>query len=889
MSLELIYTSAPRGLKPGSSGFCTVAMTQGMPPQLASKLEALSGYRQLFPPQDPQAGLNPVVHSYLRISLSGRNYHVLSRICAAGLDYSQRANKFAHHVVLDASELPPAGPAWLLAAPGFMRTAWDGTVGLLAPGRRAPPGNIAPAVCRNWQSTAGDAGWGGVLAETAADARKALVTLLFQPGLDPLPLLAESLALLPPELRWSATFSTYYTKLPPGTDCRWRSIVTGSPEATASAGLVLNLCRPLACDKASAYVTAARSGRAVVAAPTSRVPVPLGAIAPPAAKPDDAELYRLLGDPAGQPTFNNGASPMAPAEVPMMAQQLPPVLPAGFEAAELASSLPTRRFRKKEAAQWPYAVGILAIAGILIGGGVALWIALNGNSKGDRVAVLDGAKKLDESPKTTNAGPAGNEKSSNRDNNPSTASSATTRAPPPQPATANNQHRSPEPTVGATNARGNPGSAGSSTGSSSGNSPSAPPPPPPPVIPVKGPNASPPVDPFNEFRGGYLGLREYKERSAVGGTPETRSAQPLGTIHGSEPKQTKLEFVGPTALTPNIEFSLLPDKQTQSHGDAVWNCKCRVPPGDPVTVATLSIANDGSLALLWNDRVEPEQIANQMLNEVLKLASVAPAAPAFVALRYPVTIEIDRSQPPKLFSSDAHKFSIPIQARYLPAGAHFCFRVKTPFGRASDSPAIHIKALDDASAHFRWGSEPLPVHLQAVLRPIVDNDKRVTSLAVDVTYQGVDLAPSDWTDLGSKDHPIIRKERFQLTREQVTKHIWNLTNELGLDARKLKQSRGKYVAETVAENETSLTTERNKPDKDKNEKKIADLKARGTKLAHFQAAINLDDVLVDLQNSAAAIRFEVYYPVAVDKDKSVDVDVAITRASAADAAATVRK
>ena len=38
MALELIYTSARQGLKPGSHGFCTVAMTAGMPPGLVSRL-----------------------------------------------------------------------------------------------------------------------------------------------------------------------------------------------------------------------------------------------------------------------------------------------------------------------------------------------------------------------------------------------------------------------------------------------------------------------------------------------------------------------------------------------------------------------------------------------------------------------------------------------------------------------------------------------------------------------------------------------------------------------------------------------------------------------------------------------------------------------------------
>ena len=45
---ELFYTSAPRGLRPGSSGFCTVSMTSGMPPTLISRLESLSSYQPIF-------------------------------------------------------------------------------------------------------------------------------------------------------------------------------------------------------------------------------------------------------------------------------------------------------------------------------------------------------------------------------------------------------------------------------------------------------------------------------------------------------------------------------------------------------------------------------------------------------------------------------------------------------------------------------------------------------------------------------------------------------------------------------------------------------------------------------------------------------------------------
>src|SRR5262249_57043582 len=110
MSHELFYTSAPRGLQPGSNGFCTVAETRGLSPLLRERLEDLSGYRPLFPPNDPRAVQNPVASSHLKLTVSGKTLSVLSRVCASGLDHTGRSTKFAHHVVLPGRAQPPTGP-----------------------------------------------------------------------------------------------------------------------------------------------------------------------------------------------------------------------------------------------------------------------------------------------------------------------------------------------------------------------------------------------------------------------------------------------------------------------------------------------------------------------------------------------------------------------------------------------------------------------------------------------------------------------------------------------------------------------------------------------------------------------------------------------------------
>lgn len=262
MSQELFYTSAPRGLQPGSRGFCTVVATRGLSPALVEKLESLSGYRPLFPPHDARAGMNPVAFAHVRISAGGKTYTVVSRIGPAGLDYTERPNKFAHHVVLDPAELPAGGPAWLLRQPGFLEARWDGQVQVLAAGRATPRGDMAPEVCRSWQALTGDAGWGGVLAEAFQADPTRFVYLVFDPGMDLLPLLAESLALLPPEQRWEVTFSTYFTGLPQGAQCLWRCVPRGSPEAKGArqfpGALILDLGQELGAARGGPLVARAR-------------------------------------------------------------------------------------------------------------------------------------------------------------------------------------------------------------------------------------------------------------------------------------------------------------------------------------------------------------------------------------------------------------------------------------------------------------------------------------------------------------------------------------------------------------------------------------------------------------------------------------------------------
>lgn len=237
MSVELLYTSAPKGLRQGSRGFCTVLSTAGTPVNLATRLESLSGYRHLFATDSPQANSNPVAYSHLKFSLAGQSTSVISRISAYGSDYSGRTNKLAHHVVVDRAEQPAAGPAWLLQQPALMRESWDGNCETPAQGPSIPQADRSGGLCKKWQEVTGDAGWGGVVAQAFAQrgGKPTWIVYEIEQQHSLLELLGESTALLPIDRRWNATFSTYAAQLPPDIDCRVRCVVEGTEEAKFAA------------------------------------------------------------------------------------------------------------------------------------------------------------------------------------------------------------------------------------------------------------------------------------------------------------------------------------------------------------------------------------------------------------------------------------------------------------------------------------------------------------------------------------------------------------------------------------------------------------------------------------------------------------------------------
>lgn len=292
MPLELFYTSVPEGLKRGSSGFCTVACTGDMPAPMIQRLEALSAYRPIYRIGSGRENINPTEYAHWRVNVGGRYYSVLSRVCFADADYSGRSNKFAHHVALDSTELPSAGPAWVMMQPAVLQEQWTGQPRYLPAGKTIPSGTNALRVCEAWARMTGDAGWAGVLADAfLLDASKPAY-ILFEPGMDLLPLINEAIALVPERARWRVTFSTFFNQLPAGLYCTWRCCAVGTPaadaaRANATSGVLIDLTSPTQRAPDNRYVLMARTGKLVA---EETMPVSLTAQPEPLGPEDAASV-----------------------------------------------------------------------------------------------------------------------------------------------------------------------------------------------------------------------------------------------------------------------------------------------------------------------------------------------------------------------------------------------------------------------------------------------------------------------------------------------------------------------------------------------------------------------------------------------------------------------
>ncbi len=293
MSYELINTSAPRGLMPGSRGFTTVAMTADTPPPLIQVCDGLSNYTHVFGLESGSYAGNPPAFSHFHVRLGSRSLSVLSRVAVHAPDYSGRTNRIAHHVVLDTGgndRLAAVGPAETLGAINFLKQ-WEGEPRELPPTPvPVPPGPArmpGAFLAKHWQEVFGTPDLAASLAGAWMTAPTRPTFLIVAPN-NPrrarmLGLIADAIRLLPPEMRWGVTFSTYLSIDPPGGDCLCRGVLPDS----AAVRLARRLPDTLIINFESGTLEGGAYGRPIA---NTLLPAAKGSALPPWAIPAPAQV-----------------------------------------------------------------------------------------------------------------------------------------------------------------------------------------------------------------------------------------------------------------------------------------------------------------------------------------------------------------------------------------------------------------------------------------------------------------------------------------------------------------------------------------------------------------------------------------------------------------------
>lgn len=290
MISELVYTSAPKGLFQGNTGFSVVGCTRNIDISLCKSLEKLSAYTPFYPHYDKNASSNPVNYAHRIIHASGHEYHILSRICFNGLDYTQRSNKLASHLAITSDETGrlACGPGDIFFQEGlFKDEQWqikteyfEGTPVIQEKKRPFES-------CNHWRQATGDAGWAGAIAESCLNNPSRTIYIVFDisKASENLFLLQEILSLLPERVRWQVSFSTYFTELPAGVSCNIRFCLPSCEELrlarmNPTGNAIVDLTIPLTEVTGGDLVTAARTGVLPEPPAPLRAPVPASAPTP---------------------------------------------------------------------------------------------------------------------------------------------------------------------------------------------------------------------------------------------------------------------------------------------------------------------------------------------------------------------------------------------------------------------------------------------------------------------------------------------------------------------------------------------------------------------------------------------------------------------------------
>lgn len=313
MAWQLLYTSAPRLLDAGRTGFGTVARHRAVTGLLASSVERFSQFARL-------AGHDPkrVVYCHRVVIVGANKYHVLSCLRDAGSDYTGRTNHLAHHLIAEAREIAPlmaAGVTPVDVLQGMdWRTEWTEGARFLEPAEEIQLSLIRPQRPRAWKELTGAQEYARL--PSGPEAQRAGCYLIAPPTVNILDLLGEALTEVSDQA-WSTTFTTTLEPNDEVGDFRWIVLPANSPLRAVTEGsprIVFDLTAP-------ANLPAPPPRRVMAAPKIPKLPTPV---------PSDPLRPGASSRPEGPVSLP--APILAPVELPMHGR-LRAAVPAGATLA----------------------------------------------------------------------------------------------------------------------------------------------------------------------------------------------------------------------------------------------------------------------------------------------------------------------------------------------------------------------------------------------------------------------------------------------------------------------------------------------------------------------------------------------------------------------------
>lgn len=242
MAWQLIYTSAPRLLEAGRTGFGTVARHRAVSGMLASSVERFSQFARL-PGHDPRR----TIHACRILTVGSGTYHVLSCVQDAGSDYTGRTNHIAHHLIVEPREVRALAAAGITPADVLQgmrwRTTWTDGPRYLETAEEVDLSAFKAPASRAWASITGSPASAGIL--WSQDVLKGCY-LVTPAGVNALELFQESL-LQEPAQAWQCRFTTCLEPTDDPADFRWVALPDSSPlrpQVESSSRVVLDLTTP---------------------------------------------------------------------------------------------------------------------------------------------------------------------------------------------------------------------------------------------------------------------------------------------------------------------------------------------------------------------------------------------------------------------------------------------------------------------------------------------------------------------------------------------------------------------------------------------------------------------------------------------------------------------